>query len=155
VAHLDALAQATRIAPPQVSLLADRYPRARGLSRARIALSLMDGGSQSPQETRLRLILIDDGLPPPRTQIMVSDGTNRAFIDMGYEEPMVGLDYDGKQHLTDRDRYVHDIGRAELIDREGWIDIHVVAEHSRRYILHRVYQAFARRGYAPRLRTGS
>jgi hypothetical protein len=155
VAHLDALAQATRIAPPQVSLLADRYPRARGLSRARIALSLMDGGSQSPQETRLRLILIDDGLAPPRTQIMVSDGTNRAFIDMGYEEPMVGLDYDGKQHLTDRDRYVHDIGRAELIDREGWIDIHVVAEHSRRYILHRVYQAFARRGYAPRLRTGS
>jgi hypothetical protein len=74
---------------------------------------------------------------------------------MGYEEPMVGLDYDGKQHLTDRDRYVHDIGRAELIDREGWVDIHVVAEHSRRYILHRVYQAFARRGCAPRLRTGS
>ncbi|MDT5099315.1 MAG: hypothetical protein QOC76_3052 [Mycobacterium sp.] len=86
---------------------------------------------------------------------MVSDGINRAFIDMGYDEPMVGLDYDGKHHLTDRDRYVHDIGRAELIDREGWIDIHVVAEHSRRYILHRVYQAFARRGYAPRLRTGS
>ena len=74
---------------------------------------------------------------------------------MGYDEPMVGLDYDGWHHLTDRKQYVHDIGRADLIDRQGWIDIHVVAEHSRRYIIHRVTEAFARRGYLPRLRRGS
>src|ERR1700754_3819553 len=95
VAHLDAVARATGITAAQVKLLADRYPRARGLPRARIALSLTDGGSQSPQETRLRLILIDDGLPPPRTQIMVTDGKNQAFIDMGYDEPHVGFDYEG------------------------------------------------------------
>ena len=47
------------------------------------------------------------------------------------------------------------IGRAELIDRQGWIDIHVVAEHSRRFILHRVYEAFARRHYTPKLRRRS
>ena len=150
VVHLDALARATGITTAQVVDLADRYPRARGLPRARIALSLMDGGSQSPQETRLRLILIDDGLPPPRTQITVSDGTNRAFIDMGYDEPRVGFDYEGSHHSEVRDQYVHDIGRAELIDREGWTDIRVVAEHSRRFILHRAYAAFARRGWTPR-----
>jgi alkylation response protein AidB-like acyl-CoA dehydrogenase len=94
VAHLDALARATGIEASRVILLADRYPRARGLPRARIALSLMDGGAQSPQETRLRLVLIDDGLPSPRTQIMV-------------------------------------------------------AEHSRRFLLHRAYSAFARRGWTP------
>jgi hypothetical protein len=116
---------------------------------------MMDGGAQSPRETWLRLVLIDDGLPAPRTQIMVADGFNEAFIDMGYDEPKVGLDYDGWQHLTDRGRYVHDIGRAELIAQQGWIDIHVVAEHSRRFILHRVHQAFERRGYTPRLRTRS
>jgi hypothetical protein len=66
----------------------------------------MDGGAQSPQETRVRLILVDDGLPLPRTQIRVSDGVNDAFIDMGYDEPKVGFDYDGEQHQTDRDRYV-------------------------------------------------
>ena len=107
----------------------------------------MDGGAQSPQETSLRLLLIDDGLPAPRTQIRVTDGFNEAFIDMGYDEPMVGLDYDGDHHRADRSRYVYDIGRAEFIDRQGWIDIIVVAEHSRRYILHRVREAFARRGY--------
>lgn len=103
----------------------------------------------------MRLLLIDAGLPAPRTQIRVTDGFNEAFIDMGYDEPMVGLDYDGQQHSSDRERYVYDIGRAELIEREGWIDIHVVAEHSRRFILHRVTDAFARRGYALKLRAVS
>jgi hypothetical protein len=150
VAHLDALARATGIAATQVCMLADRYPRARGLPRARIALPLMDGGAQSPQETRLRLILIDDGLPPPRTQIRVSDGMNEAFIDMGYDEPMVGFDYEGAHHSRIRGQYVHDIGRAELLDRQGWLDIRVVAEHSRRFILHRAHMAFERRGWKPR-----
>jgi hypothetical protein len=155
IAHLDALAQATDVKAADVLLLAERYPRARGLPRSRIALELMDDGAQSPRETWLRLLLIDAGFPRPRTQIRVTDGFSEAFIDMGYDEPMIGLDYDGRQHLTDRKRYVHDIGRADLLDRQGWIDIHVVAEHSRRYVLHRVTEAFARRGYRPRLRRGS
>ena len=154
VRHLDALARATDIKAADVQLLGERYPKARGLRRARIALPLMDGGAESPQETRIRLILIDDGLPAPRTQIRVSDGVNEAFIDMGYDEPMVGFDYDGQHHQTNRGQYVHDIGRAELVDSQGWIDIRVVAEHSRRFILHRAHAAFARRGWQPpRLRT--
>lgn len=148
VSNLDSLARATDVKAPDVLQLADRYPRARGLRRAEVALDLMDGGAESPQETRVRLILIDDGLPRPRTQIRVTDGFNDAFIDMGYDEPMVGLDYDGKHHATDRPRYVHDIGRNELVAREGWIDIHVVAEHSRAFILHRVREAL-------KLRAGS
>jgi hypothetical protein len=88
-------------------------------------------------------------LPAPRTQIRVSDGVNEAFIDMGYDEPMVGLDYEGVHHSENRGQYVYDIGRTELIDRRGWIDIRVVKEHSRRYILHRVFDAFARRKWVP------
>ncbi|WP_123025579.1 hypothetical protein [Mycolicibacterium stellerae] len=152
VRHLDALANATDVKASDVLLLGERYQRARGLPRARKALALVDGGAQSPRETWLRLLLIDAGNPPPRTQIRVTDGFNEAFIDMGYDEPKVGLDYDGQYHFTDRGRYVHDIGRAELIDGQGWIDIHVVAEHTRGYILHRVGEAFSRRGYRPNLR---
>ncbi len=149
VRHLDALANATDVKAADVLLLGERYQRARGLPRARAALALMDGGAQSPRETWLRLLLIDGGHPTPRTQIRVSDGFSEAFIDMGYDETKVGLDYDGEYHFTNRGRYVHDIGRAELVEREGWIDIHVVAEHTRGYILHRVREAFARRGYRP------
>jgi hypothetical protein len=150
VAHLDALAAATGVTLDDVAPLIDRYRGARGIRGARTALALMDAGAQSPEETRLRLLLIDDGLPAPRTQIRVSDGSNEAFIDMGYDEPMVGLDYDGQQHSEDRKRYVYDIGRSELIARQGWIDLHVVKEHSRRYTLHRVHQAFDRRGWTPK-----
>lgn len=155
VRHLDALARATAVKASDALSLVERYPRARGLRRSKVALRLMDPGAQSPKETWLRLVLIDAGLPPPRTQILITDGFNEAFIDMGYDEPMVGLDYDGQHHSTDRGQYVHDIGRAELIERQGWIDIHVVAEHSRRFIIHRVSEALARRGYPLRLRTVS
>lgn len=149
VTHLDAMAAATGVSADGALVLAERYRGARGLRRARVALALMDAGSQSPRETRLRLLLIDAGMPPPRTQIRVSDGTREAFIDMGYDEPMVGLDYEGAHHSAERKQYVHDIGRAELIDRQGWIDVKVVAEHTRAFILHRLREAFARRGWSP------
>ena len=68
-------------------------------------------------------MLIDDGLPAPKTQIRVTDGINEAFIDMGYDEPMIGLDYEGAHHSEERGQYVYDIGRAELIERQGWVDI--------------------------------
>jgi hypothetical protein len=79
---------------------------------------------------------------------------NDAFIDMGWEDPMlmIGVDYDGERHRTDRKRYVHDIGRNELVRRCGWLDLHVVAEHSRRFIIQRAADAFARRGHRLKLR---
>ncbi|MGV9800744.1 hypothetical protein ACWDTP_22110 [Mycobacterium sp. NPDC003449] len=149
VAHLDALAAATGVECGQVLELAARYRGLRGIRSARTALALMDPGGQSPQESRLRLVLIDAGYPRPGTQIRVSDGVDEAFIDMGYPDAKIGLDYDGKHHASDRPRYVHDIGRNAIIEREGWIDIHVVTEHSKAYVLHRVREAFTRRGISP------
>jgi hypothetical protein len=149
VTHLDALAAATGVLPIDALALAEKYPGLRGIRRARIALALMDSGSESPKETWLRLVLIDGGFSRPRTQIRVSDGVKEAFIDMGYDEPMVGFDYEGSQHSEDRGQYVRDIGRAEFVEREGWIDIRVVREHSRLFVLHRAREAFARRGWVP------
>jgi len=94
--------QLTGVSAADAIALAARYPGTRGIRRARVALALMDGGAQSPKETWLRLVLIDGGLPRPRTQIRVSDGVDEAFIDLGYDEPMVGLDYDGAHHSKDR-----------------------------------------------------
>jgi very-short-patch-repair endonuclease len=147
VAHLDALARATGVTAEDVLALSAKYPGARGIRQARESLALMDAGAQSPRETRLRLMLIDDGLPAPETQIRVSDGFAEAFIDLGYDEPKVGLDYEGSHHGAERRQYVYDIGRAEFIDSQGWIDIKVVAEHSRAFILRRVRAALVKRGW--------
>jgi hypothetical protein len=153
VRQLDALAHATGARAEDALAVAERYPRARGLRRAEIALELMDPGGQSPKETWLRLVLIDAGFPRPRTQIRLADRGNVAFLDMGWDDPMIGVDYDGEQHRTDRRRYVHDIGRNELIERMGWLDLHVVAEHSPRFIIWRAAEAFSRRGYPLTLRS--
>ena len=149
VRHLDALARATGISAPVVLELAERYSRLRGVRRARIALGLMDAGAQSPKETWLRLMMIDDGYRRPATQLPVTDGRHRAFIDLGWEEPKIGLDYEGGHHLTERRTYVNDIGRYAMIEGQGWIDLRIVAEHSRSFILHRVRNAFIERGLNP------
>ena len=59
-----------------VKELAARHAHLRGLRQLETALDLADAGAQSPKETWLRLLLIKDGLPRPRTQIPVrcSDG---------------------------------------------------------------------------------
>lgn len=155
VRHLDALVRATGVAAVDALALGDRHRRARGRRRSAVALDLVDGGAQSPKETWLRLLVIDEGFPRPRTQIHVTDGMNDAFIDMGWDEPMIGLDYDGALHQSSRPRFVHDIGRNELVRGQGWFDMHVVAEHTRRFIVHRLDNAFAERNFPLPLRSRS
>lgn len=155
VRHLDALARASGVTAADALAVGDRHRRARGRRRCNVALDLMDGGAQSPKETWLRLLVIDEGFPRPRTQIHVTDGMNDAFLDMGWDEPMIGLDYDGELHQSSRTRFVHDVGRNELVHRQRWIDLHVVAEHSRAFIVYRLDDAFARRNCPLSLRSRS
>ena len=146
VTHLDALASATGIEPAAVLTLARRYPGARGIRRARAILPLLDAGAQSPRESWLRMVLVDAGLPRPQTQIRVSDGYQTAFIDMGWEQLRVGVEYDGDHHRSDRPQFVKDIGRYEMLSGLGWQIVRVVKEHSRAHIVRRVREALDRRG---------
>lgn len=69
VIRLDALANATELKVADVEVLADRHRGARGLVQLRRMLPMVDGGAESPYETRTRLALVAGGLPRPRTQI--------------------------------------------------------------------------------------
>lgn len=146
VVHLDALAAATGLDEQAVLSLASRYPGVRGIRRARLMLPLMDAGAQSPRESWLRMLLIDAGFPRPETQIMVTDASATAFIDMGWRQPRIGVEYDGDQHRSDRNQFVKDISRHEMLADLGWLIIRVVKEHSRVHIIERVQEAFRRRG---------
>jgi hypothetical protein len=130
VAHLDALARATGLTKEHVLPLAARYKGARGVRRCRQALDLMDDGAQSPKETWLRLLLIDAGFPRPQTQIPDYDAEyGWAYIDMGWEDLKIGVEYDGDQHRTDRRRFVRDIDKLKMLQRRGWIIVRVIKEH--------------------------
>lgn len=79
VAHLDALAAATGVTADEILALTYRYKGRHGVRRCREAAELIDAGAQSPQETRLRLLLIDRGFPAPQTQIPVADSYGNTF----------------------------------------------------------------------------
>jgi hypothetical protein len=108
-------------------------------------LELVDPGAQSPRESYLRLLFIDAGLSRPQTQIPVL-GVDRipvAYLDMGWQEWMVAVEYDGDQHRMDRRQYVKDIRRQEMLDEVGWTIVRVVAEDSPEAVLRRVRTAIA------------
>lgn len=82
--RLDALMHVTPFSVEEVLSLAKRYPGGRGLRRLRMVLPLVDGGSASPKETWLRLLLLDDGLPRPTAQIPVHESWRLiGILDMG------------------------------------------------------------------------
>jgi hypothetical protein len=148
VAAVDALAQATELKMADVELLIHRYQGRRGITTARATLALVDGGAQSPKETWLRLLLARAGFPAVQTQIAVRNewGWVEAYLDMGWEDIKVAVEYDGAQHLSDRRQYVKDIARLETLEqRYGWIVVRVVAENHPNDIIRRVGEARARR----------
>ncbi|SOX56240.1 DUF559 domain-containing protein, partial [Mycobacterium ahvazicum] len=147
VAGIDALAGATEIKAADVELLARRYGGRRGIARARRAADLFDGGAQSPKESWLRIVLIEAGLPRPQTQIPVLDecGSAFAYLDMGWEELKVAVEYDGDQHRSDRRQYSWDIRRLETLERLGWIVVRIVAGDRPGDIVRRVRAARADR----------
>ncbi len=147
VVRLDALARATGFTVADVLQVARNHRGTRGLRQLETALELVDPGAQSPRESYLRLFLIDAGLPRPQTQLPVLgvNGMPVAYLDMGWERYMVAVEYDGDHHRSDRQQYVKDIRRGEMLERMGWIVIRVVAEDRRVDILRRVTAALAER----------
>jgi very-short-patch-repair endonuclease len=143
IAYLDALMRASGAKTEEVVQLADRHRGARGLRQLQTALELVDPGSQSPKETWLRLLLIRAGLPRPTTQIPVMTGAQLYYLDMGWEDVMVAVEYDGEQHRLDRWQYTKDIRRSEALERLGWLVIRVTASDRRNDIVDRVRDALA------------
>lgn len=123
---LDALLNATGVPPARVVALAQRYPGARGVARLRAILELVDGGAESPQESRLRLVLVRAGLPKPETQIRFRH--LRIRVDLGWRQWKVAVEYDGIQHWADRRQRAWDIERIALLEAAGWAVVRVDAE---------------------------
>ena len=127
---LDALANATNFKAADVLAIGDRRARVRGVRRMRATVRLVDGGAESPQESRLRLLLIEAGLPVPETQIEFFDarGVARIRVDMGWRRWRVAVEYDGVQHWANRYQRSWDIDRIATLEAMGWVVVRVSAE---------------------------
>ncbi len=117
-------------------------------------LPLVDGGAASPRESRIRLRLHDNGFPRPQTQVPVLEGSRPvAFLDMGWPDYGVAVEYDGDHHRKDRRQYVKDIARLRMLEALGWDVVRVIAEDRPQDWLARVEQALRSRGCPLDIRT--
>jgi very-short-patch-repair endonuclease len=108
-------------------------PPPRGLRRFTELLALADGGSESPQESRLRARLVLAGLPRPHTQFTVVDRTGRfvARVDLAWPDVKVAVEYDGLWHVGSKQQIHHDRQRLNALVGAGWTVLHVTSARLR------------------------
>ena len=99
-----------------------RWSGRRGIRQAYEVADLADGRSESGGESRLRLRLIDMGLPRPELQLPVHDlfGRPRFWLDLGWTHWMLAFEYDGEE-FHGPDRKDHDDRRRSWIQERGWV----------------------------------
>ncbi|MEV1167813.1 DUF559 domain-containing protein [Nonomuraea sp. NPDC049784] len=121
--------------------------------RLRDTLALADRGAASPRESWLRVILVEAGLPRPSTQIRVELDEDRfAYLDLGWEEFKIAVEYDGREHHTAAADQQRDADRREEVRRRGWRVIAVrgdVIPGQIADLLHHVANALIERGWQP------
>ncbi|SOD93196.1 DUF559 domain-containing protein [Blastococcus haudaquaticus] len=115
-----------------------------GCRRIRRAVSLADGLTESPQETRLRLILWASSLPRPAAQYTVRSA-DRAFVarvDFAWPEHKVAVEYEGIWHGK-RQNVAKDRRRLTELRAAGWTVVFVTAAdlHDRATLVARIAAA--------------
>ncbi|MFG2000800.1 hypothetical protein ACGFNU_16810 [Spirillospora sp. NPDC048911] len=119
----------------------------------RAALDAADPGAQSPGESWTRVTVIDAGFPRPRSQIPAR-GPHGAciYVDLGYEDLRIGLEYDGERHHSGPAARARDEHRRRwLRDELGWEIIPVFRDFLARPTpyLEALLTAMLNRGWSP------
>ncbi|HET6736382.1 MAG TPA: hypothetical protein VFH65_27365, partial [Mycobacterium sp.] len=71
------------------------------------------------------------------------------FLDMGWEDFMVGAEYDGEQHRTSRAQYVKDQRVWPTLARLGWHVVRAIKEDSDTDLVRQAWDAMVSRGWRP------
>ena len=96
-------------------------------ARVRRACTRADGLAGSPQETRLRLLVVDGGLPVPVAQhVVVHDGRFVARVDLAWPDRRVAVEYDGAWH-AEPGQFARDRRRLNRLQAAGWTVVFVTA----------------------------
>lgn len=98
-----------RLSLDQLLLWTDSHVGRRGMKNLRRVLTLVEPATESPMESRLRMVLVLGGLPRPKAQISIHDrwGEFVGRPDLYYETEKLGIEYDGAVHretLAEDDR---------------------------------------------------
>ncbi|MGP9501787.1 hypothetical protein ACT3TS_06195 [Specibacter sp. AOP5-B1-6] len=136
----------------ELEVLLARHHGSRGIIKAREALRLARVGSDSPQETKLRLACGYAGLPEPllNVETPLSNGADRT-PDQSYPEYKIAVEYDGDTH-NDPTQVERDVRRAEDYASAGWQEVHIMKRHmtnDAKEAVKKVRDALYARGWRP------
>jgi very-short-patch-repair endonuclease len=102
--------------------------RGPGCRHVRRAMERADGLAESPQESRLRLLLHDSRLPRPVAQhtVRTADGRFVARVDFAWPDVKVAVEYDGAWHGRPQ-QVARDRRRLNELTAAGWTVVFVTA----------------------------
>jgi hypothetical protein len=100
----------------------------RGVVLLTLALELVRAPVDSPEETFLRLGLVEAGLPEPVVHVPVATADGVRHGDLGYPDARILLEYQGDEHRVSRRRWLSDLTRIQLFQDAGWWAILVGAD---------------------------
>lgn len=98
------------------------YSGRPGAKILRRALRDARARTDSPGETRTRLLLRRAGFPEPQINFPVTDpdtGQQR-YLDLAYPELLIGVEYDGDHHRRSRTQRRADQARKDSLESAGW-----------------------------------
>lgn len=121
----------------------------RGTVRAAGLLDMASPGAESPAESWIRLMLVEQGIPLPEVNwpIRDLDGQLLYRLDLAWPHLRVALEYDG--YAAHSGRETEDGARRADLEARGWIVVVVRREDLRAFspVVAALRAAFARRGY--------
>jgi very-short-patch-repair endonuclease len=126
---VDAMLHRRVVTLPELHRTADAHPGWRGVMAFREILRIAEPGAASPMETRLRLCIVDGGLPRPVAQYRVRDaaGLFVGQVDLAYPELRTAIEYEGDHH-RERATFRKDIVRFNRLRAAGWTALRFTAD---------------------------
>lgn len=105
-----------------VLVAALRSPTGRGAAGPRRVAQLVRADSHSALESLLFVLLMDRGIPRPRSQLFVGDDVGRisAQVDFAWPWARLVVETDGFAFHSDRAAYRRDRERSNELARLGW-----------------------------------
>ncbi len=127
VAALDVLLARGVVDHPALRSAVRAQPTPRGARRAERAVDLADARAESPQESRLRVVLALAGLVAvPQHTVRDPAGRFVARVDLAFPEQRVAIEYDGAWH-GEPGQLARDRRRLNALVAAGWTVLHVTA----------------------------
>jgi hypothetical protein len=136
--------------PSSLALEHRLHPGRRGAPNRRAALGLIDGRSESPAESVLRVTLELAGIRGliPNAVVTADDGRFLGRVDLALPDLRVAIEYEGDYHRTEAGRWRKDMTRVSRLEAAGWYVVRVNADDLKHpeELVSRVLTVLARRG---------